>query len=409
MLPYPLNGDRGNTLMSLYPSGVDGDVMFGLEEYGDLPHYLPGFVEDPSKGDLTGWVLLTLDKRTEVSSEKHDNNIEYYAANAVDENTKTCWAAATGDAGEYITVDLGTVCDIRGIQILWDRIDADNVRTPIEQYQSYTVEVSDDNENWTLIIDKSNNTQDLRSDYIELPTSVYARYIKLTNVFTPDNGKFAVKALRAFGNPNEATFTKVENVTVMRDKLDRRKASIVWEQVDGAEGYIIRYGIAPDRLYNSYMVYWDNYLNIKSLNVDPEYYFEVEAFSSNTPRYVENTFETRGRGAELDLTKVGDREAGIASVTTRIMTYETYGIDEVYVFEDITPGTYRLSHTFGVGIWGPVTLTEAELIGTGTEPTIEALNLTQFGIGSTQWGTIEVRVYPGEASGRIEVTFHYDN
>lgn len=178
--------------------------------------------------------------------------------------------------------------------------------------------------------------------------------------------------------------------------------------MDGAEGYVVRYGIEPDKLYNSYMVYWDSYLDIPSLNVNPEYYFEVEAFSSNTPRYVENTFETRGRGAELDLRKAADEAAGTPNSTTRVMTYETYGIDEVYVFDNITPGTYRLSHTFGVGIWGPQELTEDQLIGTGNEPTITALDLTQFGTGSTQWGTVEVRVYPGETSGRIEVTFKYD-
>ncbi|MDR0425123.1 MAG: Ig-like domain-containing protein, partial [Clostridiales Family XIII bacterium] len=144
----------------------------------------------------------------------------------------------------------------------------------------------------------------------------------------------------------------------------------------------------------------------RSLNVDPEYYFEVEAFSSGTPRYVENTFETRGRGAELDLTR---QPAGGTTSTDRVMTYETYGKDEVYVFNGITPGTYTLKHTFGVGIWGPELLTEEQLIGTGTQPTVTALNLTQFGIGSTQWGTVEVRVYPGETSGRIEVTFKYDD
>lgn len=405
MLPYALNRASGNTLMSLYPSGVTEEgVMYGVEEHGDLPQYLPGVVEDPAKNSFTGWLLLTLDKKVEVSSEREN----CYAAYAVDEDAKNFWAAETGDPGEYITVDIGEVADIRGIQILWDRVDAAQLgwgAPALEQYQSYTVEVSDDNENWTLIIDKSNNTEDLRSDYIELPTPVYARYIKLTNVFTPDEGKFAVKALRAFGNPDKATFTKVENVTVMRDKLDRRKASIVWEQVDGAEGYIVRYGVDPNRLFNSYTIYWDNYLNIKSLNVDPEYYFEVEAFSSGTPRYVENTFATRGRGAEMDLTKTASDGT---RTTERIMTYETYGVDEVYTFDNITPGTYRLAHTFGVGIWGPVELTEADLIGTGTEPTIEALGLSTFGNGSTQWGTVNVRVYPGETSGKIVLTLEYD-
>ena len=407
MLPYALDGGNSSaTLLALYPAGVDAEgVMHGKTEFGDYPQYLPGVVENPTEDNFTGWLLLSLDKKVEASSTLEN----YWAAYAVDEDPKSYWCAETGDPGEYITVDLGTVCDIRGIQILWDRsAGTTSSRTPLDRYQSYTVEVSDDNEHWTLIIDKSNNPQDLRTDYVELPTPVYGRYVKLTNVFTPDDGKFAVKALRVFGNPEEATWTKVENVTAVRNKLDRRRAHLLWEQVDGAEGYIVRYGIEPNKLYNSYMVYWDSYLDIRSLNVDPEYYFEVEAFSSNTPRYVENTFETRGRGAELDLIKAADQEAGTPSSTVRVMTYETYGRDEVYVFDNITPGTYSLRHTFGVGIWGPVQLTEEHLIGTGTEPTVTALNLTQFGVGSTQWGTVEVRVYPGETSGRIEVTFKYD-
>jgi len=153
------------------------------------------------------------------------------------------------------------------------------------------------------------------------------------------------------------------------------------------------------------MVYWDNFLEIRSLNVDPEYYFEVEAFSSGTPRYVENTFETRGRGAELDLRR---QPIGGSTTTDRVMTYETYGRDEVYVFENIVPGTYTLNHTFGMNIWGPVQLTEEQLIGTSTEPTYVASDLMEFGLGSTRWGTIEVRVYPGETSGRLEVVFKYD-
>jgi len=403
MTGYTLNGGNGNTLIQLFPSGVDEDgVMHGNCEYGDYPQFIPGIKDDPVNNNYTGWVLLSLDKRVETSSTVEN----YWPAFAVDEDPKSYWSAQTGDPGEYITVDLGEVCDIRGIQILWDRVGTSGYGwQPLDRYQSYTVEVSNDNQNWTMIIDKSNNPQDLRTDYVELPTSVYARYVKLTNVFTPDEGRFAVKALRVFGNPEKAKFTKVNNVMAVRNQLDRRRAHLLWEQVPGAEGYVVRYGIEPDKLYNSFMVYWDNFLEIRSLNVDPEYYFEVEAFSSGTPRYVENTFETRGRGAELDFVR---QPTGGSRTTDRVMTYETYGRDEVYVFNDIVPGTYTLNHTFGMNIWGPVQLTEEQLIGTSTEPTYTALNLMEFGIGSTRWGTIEVRVYPGETSGRLEVVFKYD-
>ena len=409
MVAFTQNGGNGNTLMSLFPTDVDKEgVMHGNVEYGDYPQYLPGVKKDPITDNFTGWTLLSLNKKVQTSSTQPPGaqTGNYWPAFAVDQNGKTFWSAQTGNPGEYMTVDLGKTSDIRGIQIQFDRAGATG-NAALTRYQSYTVEVSSDNQNWTQVIDKSNNPQDLRSDYVELPTAVTGRYVKVTNVFTPDNGRFAVKELRVFGNPDASKFTAVPpgNLMAVRNEVDRRQADLLWKPVDGADGYVVRYGIERNKLYQSDMVYGKNALNINGLNVDPEYYFEVEAFSSGTPRYVENPFETRGRGAELDLIR---RPTGGAQSTSRQMTYETYGKDEVYVFDNITPGSYTLNHTYGVGIWGPQQLTADQLIGTDTTtPTVTALDLTQFGNGSTQWGTVEVRVYPGPTSGRIEVTFHY--
>ena len=409
MVAFTQNGGNGNTLMSLFPTDVDKEgVMHANVEYGDYPQYLPSVKKDPITDNFTGWTLLSWNKKVETSSTQAPGaqTGNYWPALAVDQDGKTFWSAQTGNPGEYMTVDLGKTSDIRGIQIQFDRAGATGSQA-LTRYESYTVDVSNDNQNWTQVIDKSNNPQDLRSDYIELPTAVTGRYVRLTNVFTPDNGKVAVKEFRVFGNPDASRFTVVApgHMMAVRNQVDRRQADVLWEPVDGADGYVVRYGIEPKKLYQSEMVYGKNALNIKSLNVDPEYYFEVEAFSSGTPRYVENPFETRGRGAELDLIK---RPTGGAQSTSRQMTYETYGKDEVYVFDGITPGTYTLNHTYGVGIWGPQQLTADQLIGTDTTtPTVTALDLTQFGNGTTQWGTVEVRVYPGPTSGRIEVTFHY--
>src|SRR3954454_6505748 len=409
MVAFTQNGGNGNTLMSLFPTAVDKEgVMHANVEYGDYPQYLPGVKKDPITDNFTRWTLLSLNKKVQTSSTLAPGaqTGNYWPALAVDQNGKTFWSAQTGNPGEYMTVDLGKTSDIRGIQIQFDRAGATG-NAALTRYQSYTVEVSNDNQNWTQVIDKGNNPQDLRSDYIELPTAVTGRYVKVTNVFTPDSGKFAVKEFRVFGNPDTSKFTKVSpgHFMAVRNQVDRRQADLLWEPVDGADGYVIRYGIEPKKLYQSEMVYGKNSLHVDSLNVDPEYYYQVEAFSSGTPRYVENPFETRGRGAQLDLIK---RPTGGAQSTSRQMTYETYGKDEVYVFDNITPGSYTLNHTYGVGIWGPQQLTADQLIGTDTtKPTVTALDLTQFGNGSTQWGTVEVRVYPGPTSGRIEVTFHY--
>ena len=393
-------GGSGGAVISVFPVAVDADgVMYSNTAFSDYPQYYPGIKQDAVNNNFTGWMLLSNKKYVEVSS-THEG---FRASNAVDEDMMTFWCAETGNPGEYMTVDLGKECDIYALQVNFDKygFNAALSRVALDRYQSYVVEVSNDNRNWTLIVDRSNNKQDLRHDYFELPNPVKARYVKLTNVFTHDEGKFAVKDLRIFGNPDVAKFTKVKakDLKVVRSQEDRRDASLLWDPVKGADGYVVRYGIEPGKLYNNYMVYNTNSLTIPSLNWEPEYYFEVEAFDSGTEYYKERIFATMGRGAEIELSKGPGRGGSMV----RKMTYE--GVNE-YVFDDITPDFYTLRHTFGPVLWSGE-LTNAELIGSSSQPTVTAF-LTELGKGTSILGSMNLKVIPGEKTGKIVVVFDYN-
>ncbi len=397
-------GGRGGSDLALFPTAVDAEgVMHSNTAFGDYPQYYPGIRKDAVDNNFTGWMLLSNKKYAEASSTLEG----FPVANAVDENFLTHWCAGTGDTGEYLTVDLGRECEIYALQVNFDQNGANVVfgrgmgmtRPPVRantRYQSYTVETSGDKEVWSMLIDKSNNTQDLRHDYTELPESVKARYVKVTNVFTPDSGKFAIKELRIFGNPKEAKFTKVNNVFVARNPEDRRDATLTWQPVEGADGYIVRYGIEPDKLYNSYMVYDAYTLTLYSLNKDPEYYFEVEAFDSGTDYYRERTEQTMGRGAEIELLKDGQ-------MFERKMVYE--GKNE-YVFDTIVPGQYVFRHTFGPVLWRGE-LTQTELIGPEDKTTVTD-TLSLLGVGLKVLGQMEMKVIPGKESGKFVVILNYD-
>ncbi len=56
---------------------------------------------------------------------------------------------------------------------------------------------------------------------------------------------------------------------------------IKWDKMPGAQGYNILWGISPGKLYNSWMVYDKNMLDLKALNADQPYYFSIEAFNEN--------------------------------------------------------------------------------------------------------------------------------
>ncbi len=396
-------GGRGGSEIALYPTAVDAEgVMHSNTAFGDYPQYYPGIKENAVDNNYTGWMLLSNKKYVEVSS-----SLEGFGAkNAVDENFLTYWCAETGDPGEYMTVDLGKECDIYALQVNFDQHDA-SVQfgrgfgfgmggRSLSRYQSYTIQVSNDNENWSMLIDKSNNPMDLRHDYTELSEPVKARYIKLTNVFTHDDGKFAVKDLRIFGNPDIAEFTGVEDVMIVRDPEDPRDVTLSWHPVEGADGYVVRYGIEPGKLYNNYMVYDAYTLTMHSLNSDEEYYFEVEAFDSGTDYYRERTEQTMGRGAEIELLRGKE-------IVERKMIVE--GKNE-YVFENIVPGEYMFRHTFGPTMWEEE-LTKAHVIGSDDQATITE-TLSDLGVGTEVLGQLEIKVLPGKDSGKFIVTLRYD-
>lgn len=392
-------GGRGGGEMVLYPSAVDEQgVMHSNTAFGDYPQYYPGIRKNAVDDNFTGWMLLSNKKYVEVSSTLPG----FDAVNAVDENFMTKWVARTGNEGEYMTVDLGKECQVKAVQVNFDRHDATvevgrgfGPVQALSRYQSFIVETSKDNKTWDRIIDKSNNSADKRHDYTELEEAVKARFVKVINVFTHDSGKFSIQEFRVFGNPNKAKLTKVSDVFVARNPEDRRDATITWKPVEGADGYVVRYGIEPGKLYNSYMLYDNSTITIHSLNLKPEYYFEVEAFESGTDYYREITEQTMGRGAEIEL-------AMGRKMIERKMTRE--GVNE-YVFDSITPGEYTFRHTFGPVLWRGE-LTKAELIGSGENATVTD-TLTYLGKGNEILGQMEMKVVPGKEFGNFIVILNY--
>lgn len=46
-------------------------------------------------------------------------------------------------------------------------------------------------------------------------------------------------------------------------------------------GYNVRFGIAPDKLYNCCQVYGENHVRLITLNAGVPYWFAVDAFNEN--------------------------------------------------------------------------------------------------------------------------------
>ena len=409
MIPASYGGAGRGSELAIYPTGVDKDgVMHSNYAFGDYPQYYPGMKKDVTKNNYTGWKLLSRSKKVTVSSTLAGHPAKY----GVDEDFLTCWSAETGEPGEFFMVDLGQESDIRAIQSNFDHIGAVMPArgagfmapqpTP-DRYQCYIIEVSSDGETWTKIVDKSDNKLDLHHDYVELAAPVKARFVKITNVFTHDGANFSVKDFRIFGNPDTGKSVIVKDVKAVRNQADRREATLLWTPVDGADGYIIRYGIEPDKLYNSHIVYDCNCFTIQSLNTAPEYYFSVESFDSGLDYYKEVSEEVNGIGAEIEIDKFvpGVFFYGGSPNTQRVMLKK--GVNE-YEFDGIEPGIWTVRHSYGPVLWQGE-LTEADLVGEGESVTAD---LTELGTGTTVTGMLRMKVVRGETTGKVMIITDYN-
>lgn len=141
------------------------------------------------------------------------------------------------------------------------------------------VESSLDGKTWTTLRDRSRSKLDTPNDYVELPRAVRGRYVRFRSlhVSTPN---LAISGFRIFGNIAGDPPPAVTGVQVAR-RNDRGNALVSWAAQPGSQGYNVRWGIAPDKLYSSWLIYGQNSLLIRSLNVEQRYYFTVEAFDAH--------------------------------------------------------------------------------------------------------------------------------
>jgi hypothetical protein len=141
--------------------------------------------------------------------------------------------------------------------------------------------VSGDGTNWQNCLDRGDNRRDSPHDYAQLPAPVMARFVRLVNVHSPGGGLFSVSGFRIFGSGLGKIPAKVNGITADRDPADSRQLQVSWKSSGDTDFYIIRYGVARDRLFNNYQVYGTNRFAINSLNAGTSYYLTVDAVNDS--------------------------------------------------------------------------------------------------------------------------------
>ncbi|MBW9110351.1 family 43 glycosylhydrolase [Microbacterium ureisolvens] len=275
--------------IGLFPAGFDDDgVLFCNQNFADFPMSIPDRAFDPWTEASPGWMLLSYRAEATASSflAEHEPKL------ATDESVRTWWVAGSREHGEWLSIDLGAVMTVHALQVnLADHKleqHAPKLRDlakgtvskrgifPHSYPTEFRVEVSVDGAEWTLVHNTADAGEDRPHAFIVPPAPHEVRYVRVTAGAMPFGGPFALSGLRVFGHADVA---KPAAVTPTATRPDARTAVLAWDAVPGAVGYNIRYGIAPEKLYHSWLVYDRTELEIGSLNADPTYWAAVDSFN----------------------------------------------------------------------------------------------------------------------------------
>ncbi|GAB3342247.1 family 43 glycosylhydrolase [Marivirga atlantica] len=283
--------------IGMYPAGFEGEEgqMFVNTAYGDYPHYLPETKVDNHKKRFTGWMLLSYNKEVSTNSPevKDDINVvdesssgymleqirEFDINKINDEEIRSYWVSKANHDSIYVKVDLGEVMTINAVQINFQDFRSDIYGRPDTLKQQFEILGSTDGENWFAMADLSNNQKDMPHAYIELDEPAEARYVKYDHKYCTNN-YLSISEFRVFGKGHQAKPATPANFKVSRQS-DRRNTDLTWDAVQDAAGYVIYWGIKKDRLNLSALMYDKPNYELRALNTDQGYYYQVEAFNEN--------------------------------------------------------------------------------------------------------------------------------
>ncbi|WP_307602086.1 discoidin domain-containing protein [Paenibacillus sp. V4I9] len=187
---------------------------------------------------------------------------------AVDGNSITRWIAADGAAGHWVKVDLGYIKNITyGTQVSFEKSGV--------AYQ-YKIETSKDNTNWTLKVDKTNNTntEKVQTDYF----TDNARYVRITVTGLPSGTSASFYDLKVFGDPVNLALGK----TVSSDSSQSTNPAsngndgimtTRWSANDGNTGHWWTVDLGSSKWITGTQVMWEK--------LDSYYRYKIETSNDN--------------------------------------------------------------------------------------------------------------------------------
>lgn len=275
--------------LGLFPVGFDAERrMYTQTTLGDYPQVMPMGPRDPKPSPLAGWWVQSYGAKCTASSSLENHGPEL----AADENCRTWWSATDNAAGQWLQIDLGRPVRAMAIQVNFAEQDCSSKAVPAGgEFQRYKLLASEDGTTWRpleapgarQVLEDGVRESIGPHDYLAFDKPQTMRFVKVENRFMPGGGKFAMRDVRVFGPGDGAPPKATGNLAVTRHPDDDRNATITWTPSSHADGYLVRFGIAPDKLYQTIQIQGGATakLTTHALNRGVKYAWRIDAFNRN--------------------------------------------------------------------------------------------------------------------------------
>lgn len=279
--------------IGLFPCAFDADgVLYCNQNFSDYPFVLPQGPRREMDAAAPGTALLSYGKKAEASSAQAGFGPE----KGTDENIRTWWAACPGDPAPWYRLDLGGVRQVEAVQVNLADHQLPDQHVPEEdmvknqtgaryiyvqpQKTGFLLEGSADGETWRTLLDTRTENSDRAHALWTAAQPIALRFVRLRAFAIPFGGVPAVSGLRVFGRGGGNTPAAVETVQAHRS-ADGRNILLQWDAATGADGYNVRYGTAPDKLYSSWQVVGAAQLDLSTVNAGQPYSIAVDSYNEN--------------------------------------------------------------------------------------------------------------------------------
>ena len=171
---------------------IDANGELVVHAATSLPQWLPGKTPPDAKSASTEWLPINGGVQTLGSTSAPNLPGRF----AVDNEMRTWWQPAEGDAQPTLTSTFRAPASIHAVRLIWRDIGLDTKNGVKPGPFRYRVELETAKDQWTTILDRSESTEDLLIDYREYKptTGTRARLVILgwPKGITPGVAEFTV-------------------------------------------------------------------------------------------------------------------------------------------------------------------------------------------------------------------------